>query len=84
MMLKCLLFLGFTLDQKNAGSFGFDKLEEMIRKYPEHEEIVAEYNKISLTTSSVVETRKLFKKYRCVNTKGLISENLSVFPYGFK
>jgi hypothetical protein len=59
-------------------------LEEMIRKYPSEDEVVAEYDKISLDRSSGVETRRLVKKYRCVNTKGLIAENLSVFPYGFK
>jgi hypothetical protein len=56
----------------------------MIRKYPSEDEILAEYNKICLTPKSRVETKKIVKRYRCVNTKGLIASDLSVFPYGFK
>jgi hypothetical protein len=46
--------------------------------------ITAHYRKLGPVTNSEVYTKNMDKVYKCVNRKGLISADFTVFPFGYK
>jgi hypothetical protein len=57
----------------------------MIIKFGEEEEHVdCEFYKIGPTQSSNVLTTYTKKKYKVVNRKGLVANDMKLYPFGFK
>ena len=77
---------GITLDTNNAHRIQFDRFKEMIEKFDEQQTVVMDYDRLGPSSMSQVFTKKIRKKYRAVQNKGLISKNdgFRIYPFGYK
>lgn len=76
---------GITLNHENAKRIQYDKFKEMVMSFGvEDQQVETEFHKIGPDQNSQVMTKYLKKKYTVVNRKGLISNNLTMYPFGFK
>ena len=80
-----LLNLGVTLDFNNAKKFQFERFEQMVNNFGNDDTFLFDYpGQIKRTKESHIYTVDIKKKYKTVNTKGLISQNFIVYPFGYK
>ena len=76
---------GMTLDKKSGEKLTFEKFKEMIVNYGETRPIEFDSIRLGPDKTSRVFTKHAKKKYKPVQTKGLISkkERYKVYPFGF-
>jgi Uri superfamily endonuclease len=76
---------GITLNHENAKRIQYDKFKEMVTSFGiDDQQVETEIFKIGPDQNSQVMTKFLKKKYTVVNRKGLLSNNLQLYPFGFK
>jgi hypothetical protein len=76
---------GITLNHENTQRIQYDKFKEMVTSFGEEANPVeCQFFKIGPEQNSQVMTKYLKKKYAVVNRKGLVSNNFTLFPFGFK
>ncbi|KAL3099811.1 hypothetical protein niasHT_028589 [Heterodera trifolii] len=77
---------GITFDVQNSQALQFEHFKQKVLNYGRHGErpAVFSYDKIQPTKSSRIVTREQLKRYLPVCQKGIITENLSVLPFGFE
>lgn len=78
---------GITQDLKNTGRLNFDILkrqtEEMIRG-DDVSSVVFDYVRFVRPRKGVVASIPMAKRFKPVNTKGVITENAVLVPYGYR
>jgi hypothetical protein len=75
---------GITLNHENAKRLQYDRFRTMVLNFGMNDSPVeCVYNRIGPEQSSKVMTKNLIKKYNVVNNKGLVSEDLILYPFGF-
>ena len=76
---------GMTLDKRSGEKLTFEKFKEMIVNYGETKPIEFDSIRLGPDKTSRVFTKHTKKKYKPVQTKGLISkkEGYKVYPFGY-
>ena len=76
---------GMTLDKRSGEKLTFEKFKEMIVNYGETKPIEFDSIRLGPDKTSRIFTKHTKKKYKPVQTKGLISkkEGYKVYPFGY-
>ena len=77
---------GITFDVENSKRLKFEEFVEKVRNFgaDDEEAAVFRYQKIQPTKKAEIVTRAQNKRYLPVCQKGIINENLDVFPFGYE
>lgn len=77
---------GITFDVENRKALQYEHFLEKVLAYGEEGQSAAifKYNKIQPTQDSKIVTREMKKKYLPICQKGIIDNDLRVFPFGFE
>uniref|UniRef100_A0A183C0C0 DNA-directed DNA polymerase n=1 Tax=Globodera pallida TaxID=36090 RepID=A0A183C0C0_GLOPA len=77
---------GITFDVRNSQALQFEHFKQKVLNFGARGQrpAVFSYDKIQPTRSSQIITRELHKRYLPVCQKGVISERLEVFPFGYQ
>lgn len=63
--------------------FQYDEFKEMVLNYGKNQPVTFDYLKIKPQKDSKIITQKIKKRYIPVCQKGIINNNLQVFPFGY-
>lgn len=77
---------GITLDDRSAKKLTFEKFKQMVENYGVTKPVEFQYTRLGPDKNSRVFSKQLKKRYKPVQTKGLISKKrgYKIYPFGYK
>lgn len=74
---------GITLNSKSAEVVTFEKFKEQVLQFAHIDPIFVDTSQFHLSKNGTIHTVFGKKKYVCVMSKGILTEDYTVLPFGF-
>jgi hypothetical protein len=81
-----LIIQGITMDMRNCQNFQYAHFRDMVMNFGGGADANAifVYNKFGPRRDSRIVARDMLKRYLPVLQKGIVSDELNVFPFGYE